>query len=114
MIFLYNIAMTMTPNTKALESLSNAIMNATRPQSRIVPSTTDLDRMFMSIMSLASSLDVPRDRLPQLLINAHDGLTLTDYPYADHLVVLYAMTIFALYYISDDTFDDLMSAVLPE
>jgi hypothetical protein len=31
---------------------------------------------------------------------------MTDYPYADHLVVLYMMTIFALYYISDDTFDE--------
>lgn len=106
--------MTMTPKPDVLQALMHRIMTAAPIRTRVQPSDADLERLFASVFDLAASLDVPRDRVPQLLITAHDQITATDYPYADHLVVLYAMTIFALYYVSDDTFDELLEHFAPE
>lgn len=115
LVVLYNHHMTMNPNARQLEALTARIIAMpTRITHMTVPSDDDLQRLFASILALANALDVPTSALPHLLMLAHDRTTPNDFPYADHLVFLYATMIFTLYAVSDDTFDELMFDHLPE
>lgn len=113
---LYNYRMTMTPKPQQIERVARRLLNIREmtPLARLVtPSDAEAETLFAAAFDLAHSLDVPRDRVANLLIHAHDSATLTDFPYADHLVYLYMLTVHTLYFISDDTFDELLEHFAP-
>lgn len=101
--------MTMNERADAL------IARLTRRNARVSPmnkAVIDDDTMRViveSIRALAHVLTVPDELIPSMLDLASDNVLRSGLPSNDQLLYAHMLNIFSLYFISDDTFDDLMT-----
>lgn len=100
--------MTMNDRTKNLiEQLTDI---RTRTPERFEISDDTMNTLVTLIRASAVALDVPLERIPHMLDLAFDNMP-PQYEMPNHDALMYALmlNIFALYYVSESSFDELMT-----